>query len=100
MVEIRRVYEANFRSTACARSGGSSPAKGSLWRAAGWPLMRTMGLAGVVRGRRVRTTVPDPAAACPLDRVNRQFQGRMPEPAMGGGFHLIATWGGFVYAAS
>ncbi|GJE13213.1 hypothetical protein FOHLNKBM_4275 [Methylobacterium longum] len=41
-------------------------------------LMRAMGLAGVVRGRRARTTVPDPAADCPLDQVNRQFRAEDP----------------------
>jgi transposase InsO family protein len=41
-------------------------------------LMRAMGLAGAVRGRKVRTTVPDPAAACPLDRVDRQFTAERP----------------------
>jgi hypothetical protein len=35
--------------------------------------MRQMGLQGAVRGREVRTTVSNPAAACPLDRVNRQW---------------------------
>jgi hypothetical protein len=29
IVEIRRLYEANFRVCACARSGGSSPVRGS-----------------------------------------------------------------------
>ncbi len=51
-------------------------------------LMRTLGLAGVVRGRSVRTTVPDPAAAFPLDRVNRQFKPRA-EPA---GWRISPTW--------
>ena len=32
--EIRRVREGNFRSTACARSGGGSAGKRSRWRAA------------------------------------------------------------------
>ncbi len=41
-------------------------------------LMRVMGLQGVVRGKRLRTTVPGPAAACPLDRVNRQFKAPRP----------------------
>ena len=36
-------------------------------------LMRNMGLAGVIRGRKARTTVSDKAAPCPLDHVNRQF---------------------------
>ena len=43
-------------------------------------LMRSMGLAGVIRGRPVRTMVSDKAAPCPLDRVQRQF--RAPAPNM------------------
>lgn len=62
-------------------------------------LMRAVGLAGVVRGRRVRTTVPDPAAACPLDRVNRQFKVECPNRLWVADFTYVATWGGFVYVA-
>ena len=36
-------------------------------------LMRKMGLRGVVRGRRVRTTVPAEGAERPLDLVEREF---------------------------
>jgi hypothetical protein len=39
-----------------------------------------MGLQGIIRGKPVKTTVPDKAAPCPLDRVNRQF--RAPAPNM------------------
>ena len=62
-------------------------------------LMRAMGLAGVVRGRRVRTTVPDPAAACPRDWVNRQFKAACPNRLWVADFTYVATWGGFVYVA-
>ncbi len=41
-------------------------------------LMRQHGLQGVRRGKRQRTTVPDPKAPCPLDRVNRQFKADHP----------------------
>ena len=41
-------------------------------------LMRAMGLKGAVRGKTVRTTVPDPAQPCPRDKVNRQFQAAAP----------------------
>jgi transposase InsO family protein len=41
-------------------------------------LMRQLGLEGVRRGKKVRTTVPDTSAPCPLDRVNRQFQADRP----------------------
>ena len=36
--------------------------------------MRLRGLQGARRGKAVRTTVPDAKAACPRDRVNRQFK--------------------------
>jgi hypothetical protein len=41
-------------------------------------LMRRQGLRGVIRGKSVRTTVPDAKAMCPLDRVNRQFKAERP----------------------
>lgn len=37
-------------------------------------LMRLQCLRGVMRGKVVRTTVSDFEAACPLDRVGRQFK--------------------------
>ena len=61
--------------------------------------MRTLGLAGVVRGRRARTTVSDPAAACPRDRVNRQFRAEGPNRLWVADFTYVVTWSGFVYAA-
>ena len=41
-------------------------------------LMRRLGLRGVIRGKVVRTTISDRKAACPLDRVNRQFRADRP----------------------
>jgi transposase InsO family protein len=41
-------------------------------------LMKQLGLRGVMRGKRVRTTVPDVEALRPLDRVNRQFKAARP----------------------
>lgn len=61
--------------------------------------MRTMGLQGVTRGRRVRTTVPGKAAVCPRDHVNRQFRGSRPTVLWGSDFTYVATWQGFVYVA-
>jgi len=34
-------------------------------------LMGRMGLQGAVRGKKVRTTIPDANADCPLDHVKR-----------------------------
>ncbi|GAA0272730.1 hypothetical protein GCM10008965_45560 [Methylorubrum aminovorans] len=58
-----------------------------------------MGLQGIVRGKKVRTTIPDPAAACPLDRVNRQFKAPHPNALWVSDFTYVATWSGFVYVA-
>jgi hypothetical protein len=41
--------------------------------------MRVMGLAGVIRGKPVRTTISDHSAPCPLDRVNRRFHAPAPD---------------------
>ena len=62
-------------------------------------LMRAMGLQGVVRGKRIRTTISNPAAPCPLDRVNRQFKAPRPNALWVSDFTYVATWAGFVYVA-
>ena len=62
-------------------------------------LMRGMGLAGVVRGKPVRTTVGDKAAPCPLDRVNRRFRAPTPNQLWVADFTYVSTWSGFVYVA-
>jgi putative transposase len=60
-------------------------------------LMREMGLAGVIRGKPVRTTFSDKAAPCPLDHVNRQFHASAPNRLWVSNFTYVSTWGGFVY---
>ena len=97
MAEIRRVYEANFRVCGVRKIWRQLAREGiRAARCTVARLMRTMGLAGVVRGSKVRTTVPDPAAACPLDRVNRQFKADRPNRLWVADFTYVATWSGFV----
>ena len=52
-----------------------------------------------MRGREVRTTVSNPAAACPLDRVNQQFHAPRPNALWLSDFTYVAIWQGFVYVA-
>lgn len=59
-------------------------------------LTRSMGLQGVVRGKAVRTTVPDPAQPCPRDGVKRQFLAPAPNRLWASDFIHVATWRGFV----
>jgi putative transposase len=98
--EIRRVYEENFRVYGVRKvwrqllREGTAVARCTVAR-----LMRTMGLQGVVRGKRVRTTISNAAAPCPLDRVNRQFKVPRPNALWVSDFTYVATWVGFVYVA-
>lgn len=63
-------------------------------------LMKRMSLQGVIRGKAVRTSIPDNAAPCPLDHVNRQFFAERPNLLWVSDFTYVATWTGFVYVAS
>jgi putative transposase len=62
-------------------------------------LMARLGLEGVVRGKVVRTTVPDKAAACLFDLVNRQFHAPAPNKLWVSDFTYVSTWGGMIYVA-
>jgi transposase InsO family protein len=62
-------------------------------------LMRGMGLAGVIRGKSVKTTVQDKAVPCPLDHVNRNFKAPAPNVLWVSDFTYVSTWTGFVYVA-
>lgn len=62
-------------------------------------LMRRLGLRGVVRGKVVRTTISDPKAPCPLDKVNRQFKADRPNQLWVSDFTYVSTWQGWLYVA-
>ena len=99
-VEIRRVFEENFRVYGVRkvwrqlRREGFSAARCTVAR-----LMRDMGLRGAIRGKPLRTTISDKAALCPLDHVNRQFHASAPDRLWLADFTYVATWTGFVYVA-
>ncbi len=100
MAEIRRVHEANFGVYGVRKVWRQLGREGLVVaRCTVARLMRAMGLQGVVRGRKVRTTIPDPAAACPLDHVNRQFRAPRPNALWVSDFTYVATWSGFICVA-
>ncbi|WP_085986829.1 IS3 family transposase [Methylocystis echinoides] len=100
MVEIRRVFEENFHVYGVRKVWRQLGREGiAVARCTVARLMQVMGLKGVVRGKKVRTTIPDPAAACPLDRVNRQFKAPRPNALWVSDFTYVATWAGFIYVA-
>jgi putative transposase len=62
-------------------------------------LMRELGLHGARRGRRVRTTRADAAAARAGDLVRRQFSPARPDRLWVADFTYVPTWAGTVYVA-
>lgn len=62
-------------------------------------LMRAMGLAGIRRGKKTITTVSNPKASCPLDKINRVFKVTRPNALWVVDFTYVHTWAGFVYVA-
>jgi len=62
-------------------------------------LIRQLGLQGARRGKALRTTIPDPKAPCPLNRVNRQFHAERPNQLWVSDFTYVSTWQGWVYVA-
>ena len=99
-VEIRRVFDENFQVYGVRKVWRQLVREGEdVARCTVARLMRRMGLQGVIRGKRVKTTISDKAAPCPLDRVNRQFRAPRPNLLWVSDFTYVATWAGFVYVA-
>ena len=63
-------------------------------------LMRELGIRGVKRSRRVRTTRPDPSAARSPDLVNRNFTADRPNALWVTDLTFVATWSGVAYVCS
>ena len=73
--KVQRVFEENLRVYGARKAWRQLRREGvSVARCTVARLMRDMGLAGVIRGKPVRTTMSDKAAPCPLDHVDRQFR--------------------------
>ena len=59
--------------------------------------MRAAGIAGARRGKRVRTTKPDPAAARHPDLVGRDFTATAPNQLWVTDLTFVPTWAGVAY---
>jgi len=62
-------------------------------------LMKDLGLQGARRGKRVRTTIGNDAAARPTDLVGRDFNPLAPNRTWVADFTYCSTWSGMVYVA-
>jgi transposase InsO family protein len=61
--------------------------------------MRSLGLQGVVRGPKRRTTISRDQTEYPADLVKRQFAAIRPNQLWVADLTYVATWAGFVYVA-
>ena len=98
--EIERVFEQNLKVYSVRKVWRQMHREGfDIARCTVARLMKGIGIKGVIRGKRPRTTIPDKALPCPLDRVNRQFHASAPNVLWVSDFTYVATWQGFVYVA-
>ncbi|HHN6604092.1 TPA: IS3 family transposase [Escherichia coli] len=97
--EIQRVYDENHQVYGVRKVWRQLLREGiRVARCTVARLMAVMGLAGVLRGKKVRTTVSRKAVAAG-DRVNRQFVAERPDQLWVADFTYVSTWQGFVYVA-
>ena len=98
--QVHRVWQANHQVYGAEKVWRQLNREGvAVARCTVERLMRQLGLQGVRRGKAVRTTIPDPKAPCPLDRVNRQFRAERPNQLWVSDFTYVSTWQGWVYVA-
>ncbi|EHX1170118.1 IS3 family transposase [Escherichia coli] len=97
--EILRVYDGNHQVYGVRKVWRQLLREGiRVARCTVASLMAVMGLAGVLRGKKVRTTISRKAVAAG-DRVNRQFVAERPDQLWVADFTYVSTWQGFVYVA-
>ena len=98
--EVKRVWEANRQVYGVPKVWKQLNREGIMVaRCTVQRLMKRHGLRGVMRGKRVRTTIPDQSAPCPLDRVNRHFKAERPNQLWVSDFTYVSTWQGWLHVA-
>ena len=98
--EITRVYKANYEVYGAQKIWRQLQREGiRVGRDRVVRLMRILGIRGVVRGAKRRTTIPHPADQRPADLVNRQFTAPAPNRLWVADLTYLPTWAGFCYAA-
>jgi len=100
MVDIRRVWDQNFQVYGARKVWRQMCREGKpIARCTVERLMRHMGIEGVRRGKRVRTTIPDASRPCPRDLVRRAFHTDQPNRLWVADFTYASTWQGWLYVA-
>ena len=99
-VAIRRVWESNYRAYGARRVRLALRREGEpIARCTVERLMGEMGICGVQRGRRPRTTIADTAAPRSPDLVDRRFVAHRPDELWVTDITYVSTWEGWLYVA-
>ncbi|WP_461025381.1 IS3 family transposase, partial [Streptomyces heilongjiangensis] len=97
---IRQVHTDNYRVYGARKIWRELSRQGhTVARCTVERLMRELGIAGAVRGKRVITTIPDQQAERAPDRVDRDLVAGAPNRCWVADFTHVATWAGVVYVA-
>ena len=98
--EIARVWQENRRLYSARKVWRQLQREGfGVARCTVERLMGRLRIAGAVRGKKYRTTVPDDLAMRPMDLVQRDFAATQPDQLWVADLTYISTHAGFVYAA-
>ncbi len=97
---IQGVYTSNYRVYGARKIWRELNRQGhAVARCTVERLMRELGITGAVRGKRVITTITDPAAGRAPDLVDRDFVASAPNRCWVADFTHVAAWSGVVYVA-
>jgi putative transposase len=98
--EIQRVWDENRRVYGARKIWDQLEREGfDTARCTVERLMKRLGIAGVVRGKCFRTTIPDDLAFRPQDLVQRNFVATRPNQLWVADLTYVPTHAGFVYTA-
>jgi putative transposase len=98
--EIERVHQSNFGVYGVEKMWRQLRREGiEVGRDRVARLMNELGLAGAVRGKAWRTTVPSMTAERPADLVERNFKATAPNRLWVADITYVSTWSGVAYVA-
>ena len=99
-VEVVRVFEENFEVYGMEKLWTELGREGvTVGRDRVARLMRELGISGVVRGKKKRTTIPAAGPERPADLVKRQFKAPAPNRLWVADLTYVPTRRGFAYTA-
>lgn len=100
MIDIYRVWDQNYQVYGARKIWRQMHREGlPIARCTVERLMGRLGIEGVRRGKRVRTTIPATSRPCPRDLVRRDFHADRPNRLWVADFTYVSTWQGWLYVA-